>query len=175
VYGNGYVDQIIGGAGNDSLFGMGGNDILLGDAGSDHLEGGSGDDLLVGDNGAYGGGNDVLYGGSGVDRMYGNVGNDTYQYYKSDGSIDIVADDLSAANATGYGGGTDSLYIKDVAAGDLLFYQFGNDLYVTDVADVADGYIDTGVKIQNFFLGGNNVIEYVYGSDGGYYDTSGWA
>lgn len=174
VQGNGYVDFIHGGAGNDTLLGMGGNDILLGDGGADQLEGGSGNDLLVGDNGSSGGTGDVLYGGTGEDRMYGNVGNDSYVYQKSDGSIDIVNDDLSAANATGFGGGTDSLFILDVAAADLRFFQVGNDLYVTDVADISDGVINTGVNIQNFFLGGNNVVEYVYGSDYGF-DISSWA
>lgn len=175
VQGNGYDDLIDGNAGNDTLLGMGGDDILLGGAGADNLQGGSGDDLLVGDNGASGGTGDILYGGAGNDRMFGNVGNDTYNYRKSDGGFDTIADDWSASGVSGFGGGTDSLVFQDVLLTDLLFYQFGDDLIVTDVYDVADGYIDTGVEIMDFFLGGNNVIENVYGSNGSFYDISGWA
>lgn len=169
IYGNGYVDFIYGGAGNDAIYGMANNDCLLGEAGNDTLDGGSGDDLLVGESGA-----DILKGGTGVDTMYGGTDNDRYYYSKSEGSIDTINDDKSAAGNPGYGGGTaDYFYFQDVQVADMRFYQSGNDLWVTDAADVADGFFDTGVVIEDFFLGGNNEIERVYGSNG-YYDTSTW-
>lgn len=170
IIGNGYVDFIYGGDGNDLILGQGGDDCLLGDAGSDTLYGGLGDDLVVG-----GTGNDVLYGNSGNDRLYGGTDNDRYVYTKAEGGIDIVNDDNSAAGQPGYGGGTaDYVYFTDVTAANLRFYSAGNDLVVTDVNDIADGFIDTGVVVEGFFLGGNNKIERVYGSDSSYYDTSLW-
>lgn len=167
ITGNGYVDYIYGGTGNDTLSGAGGDDVLVGGTGNDVLIGGSGADLLLGEDGA-----DTLYGGTGADRLWGQTGNDTYIAYKSDGGIDTINDDKSPTGQTGYGGGNDSFQLADVLGADLRLIQIGNDLYVTDAADTADGFINTGVRIEDFFLGGNNVIESVYGSDYVGYDLS---
>lgn len=167
ITGNGFVDFIFGGAGNDTLNGAGGDDTLVGGIGNDVLIGGSGADLLLGEDG-----NDTLYGGTGADRLWGGTGNDGYVYFKSDGGIDDVNDDKSPTGQTGFGGGTDTLQFGDVLGADLRLFQIGNDLYVTDVVDVADGFIDTGVRIEDFFSGGNNVVEFVIGSDGVGFDLS---
>jgi Ca2+-binding RTX toxin-like protein len=55
----GFVDQLLGGAGNDLLVGGGGNDVL---------DGGTGNDVLIG-----GYGQDTLTGGAGQDRFVFNV------------------------------------------------------------------------------------------------------
>ncbi len=172
ITGNGYVDIITGNGGDDVLYGMGGNDMLIGGDGNDQLYGGSGDDFL-----SAGDGMDVLVGGTGADTMYGGANNDQYYYATSDnasGEFDTINDDKSNAGNTGYGGGTDVLTFTDVTGANLRLYQIGNDLYVTDAADVADGYINEGVIIEDFFSGGNNVIDYIVGSDGAGYDMTGY-
>ena len=74
------IQNLIGGAGDDTLIGDGGpntltgghgDDVLRGRAGRDELRGGPGDDRIYGDNGA-----DVIWGGAGADRMWGGKGGD---------------------------------------------------------------------------------------------------
>ncbi|THD84462.1 calcium-binding protein [Aliigemmobacter aestuarii] len=60
-----------GGAGNDRLSGAGGNDTLIGGTGRDNLRGDGGRDALNG-----GTGNDTLTGGAGADRFEFNRGTD---------------------------------------------------------------------------------------------------
>lgn len=170
IYGNGYVDFIFGGDGNDILNGMDNDDTLDGDAGNDTLNGGNGDDFLVGNQGS-----DSLYGGAGYDTVYGGADNDRYVIYKSDGGIDTINDNKTETGQAGYGGGVaDYLYFKDVTGANIRFFQSGNDLWVTDVGDIADGFFDTGAVIEDFFLHGAYTIERVYGSDNAYYDISTW-
>ncbi len=66
LVGSEFMEQIDGGAGNDTLRGSAGNDILIGAAG-----------------------NDMLDGGTGNDRMSGGLGNDTYVV---DSAGDVVAE-----------------------------------------------------------------------------------
>lgn len=99
-----------GGAGNDRVTGGNAADILLGGDGVDTLVGNGGSDNLIG-----GAGNDVLDGGAGIDFLRGNQGNDEYQTRIGNAGIDTVADDLSAANAAGFGGGAAD-YIHVLAA-----------------------------------------------------------
>jgi Ca2+-binding RTX toxin-like protein len=49
--GNGIANQVIGGAGNDTLSGLDGNDLLSGNGGNDALSGGAGNDTFVFDAG----------------------------------------------------------------------------------------------------------------------------
>jgi hypothetical protein len=169
IKGSNTLSNIIdGGTGNDRVTGGNASDVLLGGDGNDTLIGNGGSDNLTG-----GTGNDVLYGGAGADVVRGNQGDDEYQIKIGDAGIDTAADDLSAANGTGFGGGTaDYIHVLDSAGSTLMLYQNGNDLLVTNAADVADGVINSGVSIYNFFLGGNNVIEYAIGSDGAGYDLT---
>ncbi|NBO15931.1 MAG: hypothetical protein EBV20_12530, partial [Betaproteobacteria bacterium] len=64
VTGNEQWNSIVGGAGNDSISGGSGQDTLLGGTGNDVLDGGSDADTLVG-----GSGNDTLIGGAGIDLV----------------------------------------------------------------------------------------------------------
>ena len=75
------VENVIGGAGNDTITGSpsvneidggAGNDTITGANGNDVIDGGSGNDSLVG-----GVGNDVIDGGIGDDTIRGEIGNDT--------------------------------------------------------------------------------------------------
>ena len=100
IIGSNTLSNIIdGGTGNDRVTGGNVADILLGGDGNDTLIGNGGNDNLTG-----GIGNDILDGGAGGDVMRGNQGNDEYQIRISNAGIDIAADDLSAANVTGFGG-----------------------------------------------------------------------
>jgi Ca2+-binding RTX toxin-like protein len=155
VQGSAYTDYIDGGAGADILYGNGGNDALLGQTGNDKLYGGAGNDLLVG--GSDDAGADWLYGGAGDDRLFGGPGDDTYVHYLNDG-VDTINDGKTAAAAPGYGGGTDKLVMANVNWADIWFGQSGNDLYVSSYADVADGIMNDGVIIEDFFLVESNTF-----------------
>ncbi|KQV33397.1 MULTISPECIES: hypothetical protein [unclassified Rhizobium] len=65
-------DNLYGNAGADTLYGGNGNDYLNGGDDNDKLYGGNDDDTLYGGNGA-----DTLYGENGADKLYGDAGNDT--------------------------------------------------------------------------------------------------
>lgn len=71
--GDGAVDSLVGGAGNDTL---------VGDGDADRISGGTGNDLLMGFYGADvlngGTGNDTLVGGAGVDVLTGGAGRDWF-------------------------------------------------------------------------------------------------
>ncbi|MCF8531929.1 MAG: hypothetical protein K9G48_02905 [Reyranella sp.] len=68
-----YIENAIGGTGNDLIVGNAIANVLSGGSGNDTLYGGFGDDTLIG-----GSGNDSLDGGQGADAMIGGSGNDTY-------------------------------------------------------------------------------------------------
>jgi len=169
VIGNQYVDFIHGGHGDDQLDGRGNNDVVLGESGNDTVYGGTGDDLLVG-----GSGRDTLYGASGNDRLFGGTEDDLYYSSVGNAGFDTINDDLSAAASPGFGGGTDTLQMIDIAGQDIFLYRIGDNLHVTSNADVADGVINTGAIIEDFFTGGIgnvNQIEFIVGSDGAGYNT----
>ena len=156
-----------GGAGHDSLVGQSGNDLLIGDGasglpgGNDILHGGGGADLFFG-----GAGNDTLFGeGGDGDRLRGGQGNDVYKVELGVDGLDIVNDDLSLANSPGFGGGTDMVQITNDSVYNLYFLRLGDDLFVTDYTDLSDGVPSDYLQIEDFFLGGNNVIEQLAGND----------
>ncbi|ETX26649.1 calcium-binding protein [Roseivivax isoporae] len=68
------VQNVIGGAGDDTIAGDAGDNVLSGERGDDLVTGGDGDDVLT-----LGGGRDTVSGGAGADRMILGAG---------DGSID---------------------------------------------------------------------------------------
>lgn len=168
IIGNGYPDVITGDSGNDWLEGGGGSDILVGGSGTDSLQGGNGDDFIHG-----GSESDSLYRGLGADTLYGGTGDDEYVFFRSDGSLDIINDDKSETTQPGYGGGVDYVWAGDIDAQDIRLVQNNSDLYISDVADLSDGTADRGVLVENFFLGGNNVVEYLIAADGtSYFDLA---
>ncbi len=66
------IENLVGGAGNDSLTGDNNANLLDGGTGNDTLNGGQGADTLIG-----GDGNDTLNGGQGSDSLIGGDGNDS--------------------------------------------------------------------------------------------------
>jgi len=164
-YGSSYTDIVTGGDGDDVLYGYGGGDILIGGNGVDQIHGGDGNDNLTG-----GAGNDTIWGDLGNDVMSGNAGNDSYVHTAGSG-VDTIAEDLNEAGTPGFGSGTDTLYYGANAA-DIGLYQSGNTLWVTTVADAADGIISDGVQVQNFFSNTNSRIEYIVTADNYQLDLS---
>ncbi|MGO4705269.1 calcium-binding protein [Microvirga sp. 2MCAF38] len=75
VYGSADANELNGQDGNDILAGADGNDTLWGGTGNDWLEGGNGNDLIAG-----GSGDDRLVGGSGNDVLHGEAGRDTFVF-----------------------------------------------------------------------------------------------
>ncbi|MFZ4526355.1 MAG: beta strand repeat-containing protein, partial [Chlorobium sp.] len=115
VYGDATDQNIVLGAGKDTLHGGGGNDyigstlgndILYGDAGNDTLSGGEGNDSLYG-----GDGNDLLIGGAGNNLLDGGAGDDdTVQFSGNYAQYTIGAYNSTTNSYTITGpGGADTL------------------------------------------------------------------
>jgi Ca2+-binding RTX toxin-like protein len=114
------IENLTGGAGNDSLRGSLIANIIHGGAGNDTIEGGLGNDALYGD-----AGNDLLYGGAGNDMLVGGAGTDTLVGGDGDDFIDSTdgpaANDTSidcdgvndSANTAGTSAGTADALVKD--------------------------------------------------------------
>jgi Ca2+-binding RTX toxin-like protein len=111
IGGNTGANSLVGGAGTDFISGDAGADVLDGGAGNDTLDGGTENDTLRGGDGADqligGAGADLLVGGPGPDAISGGDGNDTIS--AADGvaetidcgaGIDTVVADLGAGGAT---------------------------------------------------------------------------
>ncbi|MEI6744462.1 MAG: hypothetical protein WCL34_00760 [Methylococcaceae bacterium] len=176
VNGSGVIDYIVGGYGNDLLKGNGGNDYLNGETGNDSLYGGTGKDSL------YGGvGDDLLNGEAHLDYLYGGAGNDTYVHDLTSGN-DIINDNVTVTGTigtVGIGGGTSDVlkfsglsisFNGFLSANSIVAsYSVANkvNLYVSSYSDLSDNrVVDDGVMIQNYYQGGNYVIERIAGSDG---------
>ncbi len=86
------IENVTGGAGNDSITGDGNANDLDGAAGADTLNGGGGNDNLAG-----GGGADILIGGLGNDAMNGNGGNDRFVFSGTFGADTITGFDEGGA------------------------------------------------------------------------------
>ncbi|NUB04700.1 calcium-binding protein [Azospirillum sp. Vi22] len=142
--GNGH-DYLVGGNGNDELFGGDGNDSIGGDAGNDLLNGGNGDDLLVG-----GLGNDTMNGGAGTDTLLGGDGDDVYQHDWLQGGTTYIQDSS---------GSGDTLVFSNASLNDLVWgvTDNGYDLYILHASDAADGIMDHGVYIDNYFTYGGEI------------------
>lgn len=105
-------DRVSGGADRDYLDGQGGDDTVLGGAGDDTLYGLDGDDVLAG-----GEGQDVHEGGTGDDTLLGGAGDDVLSGGQDDDTIrGESGDDVSYAGRgddTTYGGtGTDTSHAE---------------------------------------------------------------
>jgi Ca2+-binding RTX toxin-like protein len=126
-------ENIISGAGNDSLVGNGFDNFLTSGSGADTMDGGAGNDsLLAGD------GNDRLIGNLGADTLSGDDGADAL--YGQDGDDSLVggngADFLSGdmgADTLGGGGESDKLY--GFSGNDSLSGDTGNDILVGGAGD----------------------------------------
>ena len=99
-------DTIHGGGGNDYIGSLGGDDQLFGDAGNDTLSGGDGNDSLYG-----GDGNDLLTGGAGNNLFDGGAGDDTAVFSGNYAQYTIGAFNSTTQSytITGPGGSIDTL------------------------------------------------------------------
>jgi Ca2+-binding RTX toxin-like protein len=138
------IENVIGGAGNDTISGDVNNNVLTGGAGDDTLNGNGGNDTLNG-----GAGNDTMNGGAGNDTMLGGVGNDLYIV---DSALDVVTEaagegtdtvntsvsytlaagsEVEIMNATGLGltltGNEFNNTVNGAGGNDTLFGGAGND------------------------------------------------
>jgi len=147
-YGNGTVDTLDGGDGNDTLlvygYGSGkatlmnggkGNDVIFGGEGNDTMNGGSGNDYFLtyqGDDSVDAGSGDDLIGSyyasysGGNDTMKGGSGNDVF-YYASDSGNNVITD---------FERGEDHVYISVAVSGvdtfgELTFVEQGSDVLMT--------------------------------------------
>ena len=83
------IENVLTGAGNDSLLGDSAANILISGAGNDTIIGGTGNDSLVG-----AAGNDQLYGGANQDTLIGGEGIDSFCFTTALGAsnVDMVLD-----------------------------------------------------------------------------------
>ncbi len=167
---NAWIENAVGGSGNDTitgneldntLSGNAGADMIYGGMGSDEILGGSGNDQLyasaVGEN--YfgtdeirgGSGNDEIFGSNGRNKLYGDDGNDIIN-----GGNDWVTSDVDYLFG---GNGNDTLVSGQLVAvragyeaGDRLYGQAGNDI-------LRGGY-------ANDFLAGGTGTDELYGNWG---------
>jgi len=155
--GSPYRDLVQGGAGDDLIYGFGNSDIIVGGTGSDTMYGGAAADNITGGTGI-----DFLLGEAGNDVLYGGIGDDQYYHNGAGDGLDTINDDKNEAATTGNGGGTDYLFTNYFAS-DILFLGnvANNNLYITTAADMADNVMDEGIMIEDFYLGGNNTIEWL--------------
>jgi Ca2+-binding RTX toxin-like protein len=168
LYGEDGNDWLWGDAGNDFMSGGAGNDTFVGDVGNDEMNGGTGDDVLFGDAGA-----DILRGEAGNDGLWAGSGNDRY-YFNGQG-VDIINDgvtDSGSARSDATYDTADRLFVTYTDS-DLLVLQDGNDLLVTSISQYdADGSIDDYIVIDDFFLGGHYVVEFLQTADNVTYDLT---
>jgi Ca2+-binding RTX toxin-like protein len=123
ITGDGAINRLVGGAGNDVLSGAGGNDILLGGLGADALFGGDGDqDAASYQEATAGVVVNLTSGGAG-----GEAQGDTYsgiEYVYGSEFNDAITGDQAINRLTG-GGGNDLL--NGAGGSDYLLGEAGND------------------------------------------------
>ena len=128
IWGGDGKDQIFGRLDNDILYGQDGNDTIFGGGGDDNLVGGLGNDLLHGDNG-----NDTLVGRGGDDILVGGTGRDQMRGGAGNDTVSyenalagIGADLGSYGNNTGEALGDQFLGIENLTGGNFDDGLFGD-------------------------------------------------
>ena len=112
------IENVVGGAGADTLTGHAGNNVLSGGLGNDTLNGGAGNDTLNGGDGI-----DTLNGGAGNNVMNGGAGNDVFVFEPL--SFDSTINGFDANPA---GGGQDLL---NIAALGITAATFATSVHIT--------------------------------------------
>jgi Ca2+-binding RTX toxin-like protein len=144
------VEQIVGGAGSDTLRGGPGDDRVDGGPGDDNIDGLSGDDTLRGDAGP-GAGTDVVAGGPGDDVVDGDAGGDVVSGDAGADTVDGGADGDTLSGGTGpdhlvggagedvasYAAATDATVRLDAGTGRSI--QPGDSDRLDQVEDVSGG------------------------------------
>ena len=136
----GYIENAIGGAGDDTLTGNQADNVLSGGSGADELSGLAGSDTLSGEAGGdtlFGaGGKDELYGQAGADRLSGGNGKDKLV----GGAGRDVLDGGRGRDKLSGGGGADDL--SGGRGGDHLIGGAGADVFHFDNGGGADWIMD---------------------------------
>ena len=158
-----YIENAIGGLGNDTITGNDAQNMLDGRAGNDVLNGGNGIDTLIG-----GAGNDVLNGGAGVDAMSGGLNDDTYYV---DNQADAVSENAGEGADTVYStvnhtlsANVETLYLIEGAADAINAAGNGaqNWLYGNSINNALSGFGGDDVLVGG---GGDDTIDGGIGSD----------
>ena len=140
------VQNVVGGAGNDTITGNGSNNALTGGLGDDILIGAAGDDTLVG-----GTGNDTLNGQSGHDTLTGGVGADIFKF----DAFSLIPEQPGATvqdHILDYNQGNTGTYslaeddTLDLSA--LLSTAFGSGQLVSDLVRVSENSTGTAAFLQ---------------------------
>ncbi|MDY0328392.1 MAG: hypothetical protein RBR07_09105, partial [Arcobacteraceae bacterium] len=100
------IENVIGGAGDDTIIGDSNNNTLSGSAGADTIKGVSGSNSLYG-----GADNDMIYSGTGNDYIDGGTGTNTVNYSEA---IAAVTVDLGLATIQNIGGGMGNDTLVDI-------------------------------------------------------------
>lgn len=173
-------DQIFGGEGADLLFGEAGDDTLFGEAGDDAIEGGSGsDDVFAGT------GDDLVLATrtDGDDTYWGEAGTDTLDYsaISANITVELGSGALNRGSVTSAQSGEDVVYSFENFLGgsgadrivanahvNVMDGGAGNDTFVFQTADAADGDVITGFqpgdKIDLSPLNGGQPLSLITGS-----------
>ncbi len=123
------VDEIYGGAGQDTVYGGNGEDTISGGADADLLYGGNDNDVLLGDEGAdviYGdAGADFIDGGEGRDTLFGGSGSDTFYYENTGEFINATVGNDSVTDLVSGGGDAFDRILIDGGAISIGGYALG--------------------------------------------------
>jgi len=187
--GDGRVDLMQAGGGNDFLFGMAGDDVLIGGGGDDQLDGGAGVDKMIG-----GRGNDIYIVDNAADRIweFPDSGTDTV-YTTFNYALPAYVENalVQGSAAAGLAGNDEINFLQGNDAGngmqgggasDVLLGMGGNDNLF---GDTGDDYIDGGAgedRLQggpghDVLVGGSgdDVFVFQQGEDGdAVLDYEGW-
>jgi Ca2+-binding RTX toxin-like protein len=158
------IENITGGAHNDTIVGSTSNNTLRGGEGDDTLEGGSGADTFTGNDASNrlvgNGGNDTLRGGKGNDTLDGGSGQDTAVFsgargdytvtHNADGSVTIA--DAQGAQRDG----TDTL--KDVR-----LVKFSDQTIALVNGNPSSVFLSTSTVLESTSVGGT--VATLFGSD----------
>lgn len=126
------AEEILLGAGDDTVDAGGGEDLVMAGAGNDRIDGNAGDDLLMGE-----AGDDVLTGGDGDDLVLGGTGADTLLAGSGNDRLD---------------GGADNDVLRDGAGADVVLGSGGDDSFHL-LADESVDFLDGGEGVDTLFLG----------------------
>ncbi len=158
------INEIAGGAGNDTLTGTAQIDVIDGQDGDDIISGGDGDDVILGgigrdtldgeggDDAIFGEAeNDILIGGAGADLLFGGSGNDVLFIDASDTFIDG-------------GTGTDRVDVQGAAGVTLNMTTSSIELVFGGAGDDFFDATGTNANIRQDGNGGNDTLT---GGNGG--------
>jgi serralysin len=145
-----WIENAIGGSGNDVIIGNDANNHLNGVGGNDTLYGGFGNDTIDG-----GGGNDVIFLGEGNDLV--NTFSSDSDFFYGEGGEDFIFGSLANDYLSG-GTGNDTL--RGLSGDDTLIGDAGLDNTFGDAGN--DKIVDTdGISFDNYFGGaGIDTIDY---------------